>query len=430
MSSSRPYSSFRWVILVMLMLSSISSSMIMISFAPLMGVIKDDLGISAGTASLGFMGLHALMTAVACAICGVLIDKLGIFRVLLAAMVILIVSNSALPLIGHGYWPLVFIRAIEAFGCAAPVVAIGPICATWFPRNEVGIANGAQSVAMSVGMMMGLTVAPILARVCGTWQNGVAWLSVGNVIAFVIIFAVSLVAKKYQAMPVETEIENFPVAAEASLGKYVGTRPFIVGILCMICGLWVQNAFNDLTPGYLAIPHPVGVGFGAVAAGKLMSTVLTAGIIGSVLGGILMDRVFGGRSKPVVLLGFALIAVNLVLLMQPQVYDNRPLLILCLMLTGMGTPFINPIVLAFGAETFPAAVVGKVIGVWMSAAVFSQAAGVMIGAVALKATGNYHLSMVIVSAVAVIGFLITLFLPKNSKTQEEEKKVASESLLP
>jgi MFS family permease len=126
-----------------------------------------------------------------------------------------------------------------------------------------------------------------------------------------------------------------------------------------------------------------------------------------------MDKVFGGKARPVVLMGFAMIAVCLILLMLPQVYNQRPYLILCLILIGMGTPFINPIVLGFGVESFPPTVVGKVIGIWMSVARLSQAAGVSLGAYALKVTGNYHLSMEIVSAVAVLGFLVATFMPKK-----------------
>ena len=77
----------------------------------------------------------------------------------------------------------------------------------------------------------------------------------------------------------------------------------------------------------------------------------------------------------------------------------------------MGTPFVNPIVLAFGAKSFPPAVVPRVIGVWGSVSTLSQAAGVMAGATALKATGNYHLSLWIVSIVALFGFLVALFTP-------------------
>jgi MFS family permease len=391
--------------------------MIMISFAPLIGDIAKSQGITPGKASFGFMALHSLMTAVGCAISGRLIDRFGTFMALNAAMVILIVSNTSLIWFGHGYWFLVVIRAIEAMGCAVPVVAIGPVVAHWFPRSEVGVANGAQSVAVSSGMIVGLNLAPALAKNSSTWQAGLASLSLGNCVALVFLVIVGIMAKKYMPIvPVRASeravVENKPKATTRGDKKYLISRPFIIGAICMAGGLWTQGAFNDLTPGYLAIAQPVGVGFGAIVAGSLFSTVLFAGIAGSILGGVLMDKVFGGKAKPVVLLGFAMIAVCMILLMMPQVYNQRPLLLICLALAGMGTPFINPIILGLGAETFPAKIVGEVIGIWMSVALFSQATGVMVGSIALNATGNYHLSLKIISAIALIGFFVAFFIPR------------------
>jgi hypothetical protein len=54
MGKSAQDSQFRWVVLGMLAVASISSSMIMISFAPLIGVIRDDLHISAGVVNHRF----------------------------------------------------------------------------------------------------------------------------------------------------------------------------------------------------------------------------------------------------------------------------------------------------------------------------------------------------------------------------------------
>jgi MFS-type transporter involved in bile tolerance (Atg22 family) len=78
----------------------------------------------------------------------------------------------------------------------------------------------------------------------------------------------------------------------------------------------------------------------------------------------------------------------------------------------MGTPFVNPMVLAFGAKSFPPAMVPRVIGVWGTVSTVSQGLGVTVGAMALKSTGNYHLSLWIVSMVATLGFLVALFTPK------------------
>ena len=238
-------------------------------------------------------------------------------------------------------------------------------------------------------MMLGLVAAPHLAAwascaqvgaAChslANWRAGVAWLSLGNCITFTLVTLVGIAARKHQAETAQIEVETAAEIAPSAggLSVYARTLPFIVGILCFACGTWTQAAFNDLTPNYFAQAPPIGVGFGAVTAGNLFATVLAAGIIGSMTSGVLLDRVFGSRARPLMLSGFAMIAVCVLLLMLPGVYSQRPILILCLFLAGMGTPFVNPIVLAFGAKSFPPSVVPRVIGVWGSVSTLSQGGG-------------------------------------------------------
>ena len=412
MTTSEHHTWFRWVVLGQILIVTLSSAMIMISFAPLMGIVAKDLGISLGTASFGFMGLHMLATAVSCAIAGYLIDRFGVFSVINGSMVLLVVSNALLPWLGHSYWTVVAIRIAEAAGCAPVWVAIGPAVALWFPRREAGAATGLQSMVMSIGVMLGLVVSPQLALSAGSWQRGNAWLSLGLGVATVFVFAVSLTARKHSP----TAAVELPASAPAGVVTLWGTRPFWAGMIGLSCGVWTLQTFNSLTPGYLAVLPPMGLGLGALTAGKLMTTVLLAGIVASLVGGLLVDKVFGGRARPVILMGFVLIAVTPVLLIIPQIGSQRSALILCLILTGAGTPFINPVILGFAAKTFSPSVVGKVVGSWMSVAMFSGAVGVMLGAAVLDATGTYRLPMETISAIAVVGFISALFIYPGRST--------------
>jgi MFS family permease len=424
MTTSEHHTWFRWMVLGQILIVTLSSAMIMISFAPLMGIIAKDLGISIGVASFGFLGLHMLATAVSCAIAGYLIDRFGIFTVINGSMVLLVVSNALLPWLGHSYWTVVAIRMAEAAGCAPVWVAIGPAVALWFPRREAGTATGLQSMVMSVGVILGLVVSPQLALSAGSWQKGIAWLSLGLGVATVFVFAVSLMAKKHSPA---TPSEPSTSGSDGIFGL-LGTRPFLAGMIGLSCGVWTLQTFNSLTPGYLAVLPPMGLGFGALTAGKLMTTVLLAGVVASLVGGLLVDKAFGGRARPVILTGFVLIAVTPVLMIVPQIGGQRSALILCLILTGAGTPFINPVILGFAAKTFSPSVVGKVVGSWMSVAMFSGAVGVMLGAAALGSTGAYRLPMETISGVAVVGFVAALFIYPGRSTpiSKLEPEVAGE----
>jgi MFS family permease len=412
MNTSEHYSRFRWVVLGQIVIVTMCSTTIAISFAPLIGVIAKDLGISMGAASFGFMGLHMLATAVGCAVSGYLIDRFGVFAVINGSMALMVVSNALLPWLGHSYWTTVAIRILEAFGCAPVFVAIGAAVAIWFPPREAGAALGVQSMAISAGIMLGLISSPHLVQSASSWQTGVAELSIGWGMALVFVVAISVIGKKYSPAPPSAESTSAPDGFSALWG----TRPFLAGMLGLCFGVWTQQAFNSLTPGFLAVMPPMGLGLGPVTSGTLMTTVLFSGIVASLAGGILVDKVCGGRSRPIILIGFALIAICPVLMIVPHISSQRFALILCLVLTGAGTPFINPVILGFAAKTFPSSVVGRVVGSWMSAAVFSGAAGVMVGAAALSSTGTYRLSMEITSAMGVAGILTALFIyPAKSK---------------
>jgi MFS family permease len=415
MDNAIQYSRFRWVILGVILVTSVCSAMMLISIAPLMGVVAKDLGIDLGRASFSFMGLHFLATALSCIVSGFLIDRFGLYRVLVLSLVGLAAANAALPLVGHSFEGVLAVRVLEGIFCAPIIVAVGPVVATWFPIKEKGMANGLQSVAISLGIVTGLVAAPALAEAAGNWQGGVAWLSVLPMTA--LLFVLWVASSPYAQPTVLTEFNQTAInqssnAEEHYFKQALRKAGFWAGALVYCFGSWTQQAFNDLTPGYFAVGAPVGIGFGALMAGKIMSIVMVAGIVGSLLVGVLVDRVFKGNTKPMILLGFTMLAIGCTAIKFPAIYGNQVLLTGSLILAGVGTPFIMPSVLTFATTSFPPSIVGRVVGIWAGMGLFSGAIAVMIGAGALHNTGNYQLSILIVGAMAVVGFLIALFISK------------------
>ena len=66
MSEAISYPRFRWFVLVTLGLATMNTSVIMISFAPLMGDIAQSLGMDLGAATGAFMGVFNLAVATCC----------------------------------------------------------------------------------------------------------------------------------------------------------------------------------------------------------------------------------------------------------------------------------------------------------------------------------------------------------------------------
>jgi MFS family permease len=182
------------------------------------------------------------------------------------------------------------------------------------------------------------------------------------------------------------------------------------GILCIFLFSWLNQAFNDITPGYLAIESPVGLGLGPMEAGKIMMIFQIAFMVGAVVSGIVTEKLFGGRAKPVVLISFLVTAVFTFSVKLPAVYSNQSTLLTCLIIAGFFMAWVNPQVMAFVAKNYPEQITGKVGGLIMGIGIFGGTAGVAAGSTALHTTGLYLVSITIVSVVAIVGGIVTLGL--------------------
>jgi MFS family permease len=377
----------------------------MLSFAPLIGVIASDLKIDLGTASFGFMGIHTLCIAIGAFLTGQIIHRVNAYALFVISLLVLGISNGILPWIGHSYHVVLIIRILEGLAIAPVLVAYAPVVSAWFPVNERGVANALQAISLSLGMALSVAVGPILFEAVGNWQEGLAWLSVGPAVSLAIV----LVIASFKKRPPAREGEDF--SGESSLvsehfRQALRQPGFWAGALCYCTGVWVIQAFNDLTPGYFAVEPPVGVGFGPVLAGKLMVVVMISGMIGSLAGGFLSDR-FGRR--PIVITGHLINTIFCGSVIFSFVYGNYFILVPVLFLIGTGPQIVNSQTLAF-ACSFPSSIVGKTVGIWVCSGQFIGAVGVMIGSFALQRTGNYHVSIIIVSLVGLVGLMSALFL--------------------
>jgi MFS family permease len=183
-----------------------------------------------------------------------------------------------------------------------------------------------------------------------------------------------------------------------------------IGVFVVFCLMWVLNAFNDLTPAFLAIEPPLGVGYGPMMAGKMMMVLEIAFMAGAVTTGFVMERMFKGEVRPVIAFGFFMFAIASVSIIFPTVHSNIVNLSFCLVVAGFFQAWVVPNAMAFISMHYPPHINGKLVGMWMGLGIFGGTAGVICGSIALRVTGNYHLSIIIVSIVALIGLVASLFL--------------------
>ncbi len=406
MSEAMQYTRFRWAILFVAATSVVCAMMITMSLAPLVGEISKDLGIDVGATSFAFLGLPMLVLAAGIGLSGFLIDRLGVFPVIITSQLLLVLATAAIAFFGDNYAALLLIRIIQGIGGAGLIAAFTPALALWFPPRELGRVISFQGIAVPIGLMLGLNGGPQLSRVFGSWHFGVSALSVVVLIVLLISLPVAIMAKRLRPGGLQHENKG----AADSMGILFRMPAFWLGMAIVGLGFWVSSAFSNLTPGFLAVAKPVGAGFGPQSAGSLMSIVTLFTIAAAPLAGFLVDKVFRGRDLVVILIGWVMTAVAFLLIALPSVYGNRIALISALLIAGCANPFVVVTIMAFAGKVFPSNLIGRACGFWMSIAFFAGSAGVMVESLALHATGNYRLPMIITSVCGILGLLISMAL--------------------
>lgn len=399
-------SSFRWWILLTIAVSSMCSGMVIMSFAPLIGDVAKDMKIDLGTASLGLIGVTMFVSAVGIGLLGFWVDRVGIFPALFLGQLLILLSNAAIPFVGSHFELMVLIRVLQGVGSAALTVVITPALALWFPRSEMGRAMGLQSVGMAVGIMLGLNVAPLLAQTFGGWQMGIGLLSVAPLLALLITLPIAIASVRNRS----SAVSGMPTREIIPARIFLRVPAFWVGLVSLCLCYWVGLSFNSLSPGYLAVDAPAGAGYGPQGAGNLMLLFTLAGIAGPPLGGFLIDKLFDGQSRPLVVIGWILGALCYTAILLAPVSGNRLVLATVLMAAGLANPFLNVTLMSYAAKVFPPQVVGRVCGLWLSLSFLAGSAGVMVCSLALRATGSYTLPLLIIGISSLVGLATAPFL--------------------
>lgn len=142
---------------------------------------------------------------------------------------------------------------------------------------------------------------------------------------------------------------------------------------------------------------------------NIMSIVLGASIIGRLLMGWLADRM---QKKYVMILTYALVAVSIPLLFAA---DTRAVVYLFAFLFGIVLDGDYMIIRLMAAELFGVKVMGRVMGIIISADGVGEAFGPMLAAWLRDKTGSYVYGFSALIILAVIGTIAVLLLPSQKK---------------
>lgn len=145
-----------------------------------------------------------------------------------------------------------------------------------------------------------------------------------------------------------------------------------------------------------------------------MSGVNAVFILTAVVSGFILEKIFRGRLRALVLLGFILPSVLWFSIKFPSVHSSIITLSACMWTGAFGIALISPLITTFFAKNYPEGIMGKLGGLMI---VFNQVGifiGMAVGSLSISITGRYDIAIYLVGVGAFMGFL-SAFLLKESK---------------
>jgi MFS family permease len=404
---------YKWLVLLAVGIVSGTTGANSLAITPILGNMANDLGISVPAAQSSFLGIFLFLVAIACLLSGALADRYGMMTMLVVAHVSGTIPNLLYPFVGQFFGWVVVLRVVQGFAAGA-VFALIPLCAAhWFDEDEKGRVVGIGMTMLNAGMMAGIVGSPYLLQAVGNWRATMGWIGVVEIFLFVYVLYIVLGYKAHEPVrpALKADLENG--AGWQSLKGALHNPTTYIGVFICLLISWHLNTLNDLTPQYFAIDPPIGVGFGAITAGQIMFAVQIGVVLGGVGGGFLLDKVFKGNPKPVLLIGFLLDSLAIYCILFPAVYGNMVVLMTVMFVAGFTVAFLNPAAAAFIAQAYPERIVGRIVGLWLGIGAFGGGLGIFASAYALHLTGTFKLTIMLFAIVGLLGIVLSQLLRKN-----------------
>ncbi|MBN1564076.1 MAG: MFS transporter [Anaerolineae bacterium] len=163
-------SNYRWYILALAALTmSLTVAVPGMCLSVLFDEISNDLDLSRTQIGL-IWGISALPGVLIALIGGSLGDRFGPKRILMLACLL---SGAAGALRGTSVNFITLIATVFIFGLLAATVPMNAMktCGIWFPRQQLGLANGVLSMGMALGFMTSSMIsATVLSPWLGSWR--------------------------------------------------------------------------------------------------------------------------------------------------------------------------------------------------------------------------------------------------------------------
>jgi MFS family permease len=397
----------RWMMLAVYMFMVAMNQLLWITFAPITGAATKYYGVSdlrIGILSMCFMIVYIVVSIPASWI----IDRFGIRIGVGIGALFTGVFGLVRGFAGPDYNWLLIAQIGIAIGQPFILNAITKLAARWFPMEERATAAGLGTLAMYLGILLGMTLTPYL--IIGSGIGGMLYIygvvSIVTAVAFLV-----LIKEGPPTAPCLPDQEERSLVYDG-FKQTLRTKDFILLMVIFFIGLGV---FNAVTTWIEDILRPRG--FSATQAGITGGLMIVGGIIGALFIPILSDHY--KKRTPFIIIALTGATLGLT---GVTFATNYWLLLASGMVLGFFLLSSGPIGFQYGAEiTYPASE-GTSNGMLL---LMGQISGIafIFGMDSFKSslTGSMTRSLVLMIGLMVISILLSFRLKESRILSKTEK---------
>jgi MFS family permease len=396
---------YRWVVLAVYMYISALTQLYWLNFAAIETFMESPpFGWPASTVmwfTLVFPLVYVLVSIPA----GMLIDRRG-FKYGVGIGAVFAGAFAMLRLVNTDSFTVLVISQIGiAIGQPFVLNGITKLVVTWFPQKEEATAVGLGSLALLVGMMVGLGATPALVQYLG-FQTMLVIYGILGLLGILLFF---LLGRPYPPTPArEVEVQQ-EITGWQGIRHILGIRDFLIlGFIALIgigvfngLATWLEKILNELQK----IP--------LTDAGIIAAVLILSGIIGCVVIPLISDRTM--RRKPFLLLASAVGTVSIIVLMMVKGFAANTVNAVFL---GFFLISALPIMLTMSAEITGARFAGISVGYLQLLGNAAAVAIVPIMESMRGVTGQWVLPLAFIAGLLAIAFILAIVIREPARTQK------------
>jgi len=338
---------------------------------------------------------------------GWVVDRFGPRRLMMSGI---LMAGVALIGLAHmtSLWMFYAFYLLNALGyvCGGPLPN-QVLLSRWFDKAR-GKAMGFAYLGIGIGGYLVLKLSPRLVDAFG-WRGALQVLGI-LIIALALPLAYFVRDDPERAGGLG---KSAPPATVSPMGGIFRNPAFYLLALGSMCSIGAVGGTNQHLKLFLSLD----LQFSQTAAASVASTVLACSIAGRLLMGWLADRI---PRKHVMLLIYTLIAGSIPLLFFAQ---SPAALYAFAIVFGLGLGGEYMIIPLMAAELFGVKVLGRLLGVILTADGVAEATFPMLVGRLRDTTGSYRTGFILLIAVALAGTLAIAFLPRRSALSPEPTHV-------